>query len=186
MRRTRSWLAVLGTVLLLAGVSAAIAIAGPEAIIATIGVQNAYLSVLLLAAIGGLSTLTSTSLFTAIATFSIGGAHPLLLGLFAGVGIFVSDTVFFHVAQYGKASLPQHWEQRLSRLFSWLHTLPPWLSGALVLAWVGFSPLPNDVLMVALAAAGYRYRRVGPLLLAGGICIATLTAYLARAGASLF
>lgn len=186
MRRARGWAAVAAIVLILAGASASIAVLGPEAIVAHIGATNAYLSVFLLAIIGGLSTLTSTSLFTAIATFSVGGAHPILLGLFGGTGIFISDTVFFHAARYGKTSLPAHWERRVTRLFSWLHTLPRWGAMALILAWIGFSPLPNDVLMVALAAAGYRYAQVAPLLLAGGLCIATLTAYLARAGASVF
>lgn len=185
-KHVRSWSIVIGLVLLLAGTTVALTIIGPDAIVERIGVKNTYVTVLLLAAIGGLSTLTSTSLFAAIGTFSAGGAHPLLLGLFAGTGIFISDTVFFHVAQYGKSSLPEKWEKHTAHLTRWLNRQSKYLVMLFIFIWIGFSPLPNDILMIALAAAGYRYWTVAPLLLAGGVSIATITAYAARAGESLF
>lgn len=153
----------------------------PQEIVDAIGVTNSYLVTFLIAAIGGVSTLTGAALYASIATFAAGGADPLLLGLSGGVGIFISNSVFFLLAFYGRRSLSGHIHERLQRWTYWVEArVSRTTVRILSLVYLGASPFPDDVLMVALAAAGYRYRDVAPLLFVGGFSIALITAYLGQ------
>lgn len=158
----------------------------PHQIIEYVGVENSYLIVFLIAAIGGLSTFTSTTLFTTIATFSAGGAIPWLVGLAAGVGIFISNSVFYLLAALGRKSIPEHWNAKILSTARWMRKMPVWLLFFTIYLYFGFSPLPNDLLIIVLVIARFKYRQVAPILFAGSITVAILTAYLARFGFHFF
>ncbi|MEX2028472.1 MAG: hypothetical protein WD988_03190, partial [Candidatus Curtissbacteria bacterium] len=55
---------------------------------------------------------------------------------------------------------------------------PPWLILTGMYIYIGFTPLPNDLLMVALVLGGYSYKRIVWTLLAGSFTIAIVTTYL--------
>ena len=61
--------------------------------------------VFLIAALGGLNSVTGGVLYTSIATFAAGGASPWLLGLVAGVGITIGDIIMFTLLRTGVKSL---------------------------------------------------------------------------------
>lgn len=177
-KQTRDRLTLLVIIALIVGWAILFFFVSPETIIDAIGVHNAYIVVFLLALIGGLSTITGTSLFAVIATFAAGGAHPFLLGITAGLGIFVSDSIFFALARRGSQTIKERPRDIRDKLAYYIEQLPPWgLHGGIYL-YVGLSPLPNDILMIALALARVRYRTIAPALFAASITIATLTAYL--------
>ncbi len=150
----------------------------PTEIVRQIGVENTYLVAFFLALFGGLSSVTGASFFAAIATFASGGAHPFLLGFWGGLGIFLSDLVFFFIARRGIKSFEKHagllTEWLVRHLKKWPTFL--WLVG--VYLYIGFTPLPNDVLMIALALTKVRLSRIWPVILAGAITIVTVTALL--------
>lgn len=151
----------------------------PEEIVAQIGVENSYLVAFLLAAIGGVSTFTGTALYATIATFAAGGAHPLLLGFIAGIGIFISNSLFFLLARLGRKSIQGQLRYKVVRIAAWVEVkMPHWLTLILVYLYLSFSPFSDDLLMIGLVIAGYKYRHVAPVLLAGGISLATFVAYL--------
>lgn len=150
----------------------------PTALVERIGVENAYLVVFGMAALGGLSTFTGVSLYAALLTFAAGGANPLVLGLAAGIGIFASDTVFFLLATYGRRAVPVAWEGAVQRLRRLVRRISFRWTAILSYLYLGFTPLPNDVLMLALVAGEYRYRRIAPVLLAGDLTIALVGAHL--------
>ena len=153
----------------------------PREIVAFIGLENTYLAAFLIATLGGLSTLTGTSFFVAIATFSAGGSSPLLLGLFGGLGIFLSDSIFFLIAHHGVQQFSEPSGKISSFILKYMNKLPNWAVNILIYIYLGFSPLPSDILMVALAFTGMSYKRLAPFLLAGGITAALLIALLGRA-----
>lgn len=186
MKFLKRYYILIGILLLLAAITLTLFFISPTKIVEYVGVENSYIVVFIMAAVGGLSTLTGTSFFTAIATFSTGGSDPLLLGLFGGLGIFISDTVFFHLAQYGKESIPEKWNTKINRFAAWTKRVPAWVSLLAIYIYLGFTPLPNDLLMIALVVAGFSYKKIFLVLLAGSITIATLVAYLARLGVALF
>ncbi len=167
-----------GAVLFIAIWAVALIFIPPEAIVEKIGVHNTYLVAFLLAAIGGLSTITGTSFFAAVATFANGGADTILLGLVGGLGIFLSDSVFFFLAHHGAKVLVEQESSLRQKVLGFIEKIPDWLLGIFVFAYVGFSPLPNDILMIALALAGVQYRRILLALLAGSITIVLITAVL--------
>ena len=149
---------------------------GPEKIVQFVGVENTYLLIFLIATIGGLSTFTGAFLFGSIATFAAGGAVPILLGIFGGLGIFVSDSIFYFLAFYGKKAIPEKWDSEIKKIEYWVEKRPSWLVLFLIYIYIGFTPLPNDVLMIILAISGYTYKKIVITLLLGSLTIATITA----------
>lgn len=149
----------------------------PQEIVDYVGVENTYLVSFLLAVFGGLSTVTGISFFVSVVTFSSGGTSPILLALFGGLGIFISDSIFFLVAQYGVEIL----KKKAQPLSLWLVSRVENISLGTILVgvyiYIGFTPLPNDVLMIALAFAGMPFRRLAPVLMAGSVTIVFLVAY---------
>jgi len=146
--------------------------------VADIGVDNTYIIVFLLAVIGGLSSITGPPLFATIVTFAAGGSDPLVLGVAGGAGLFISDSIFYHLFLVGRKSLPDRWESAAAKLRKRIDRLPSWavLPGSYV--YIGLTPLPNDLLMFALGISGYPYRKIAPILLAADLTLATTTAYL--------
>lgn len=183
-KRESKYLKFLGLAIFVLLILALIFWINPDKIVTSIGVKNTYLIAFLIAATGGLSTLTSTSFFTAIVTFASGGSNPWLLGLAGGLGIFLSDSIFFFTALYGKKLIPDYWQRKVANLTSWIYKTPPWVVIIGIFCYISFTPLPNDILMIALAAAGYRYQKLAPILLAGSITISTLLSHLGKFGLS--
>lgn len=173
----KQWLIVLVLLFLLAWV-ALLFFVDAETIVRQIGVSNTYIVAFLLAAVGGLSTLTGISFFTLVATFAEGGSNPWLLGLVGGSGIFISDTIFFFVARGAAEAFREKLAKPSRFLVRYLEKLPPWGVLLGIFVYVGFTPLPNDLLMLALAVASVPFVRFAPVLFLGSITIVTITAYL--------
>lgn len=150
----------------------------PEEIVNFIGLENSYIVTFILASIGGLSSFTGAALFTAIATFAAGGSNPLILGLVGGLGIFISDSVFYILSRVGRNAIPKHYSKEINKLLVWFKKSPEWLIFLVVYLYLGFTPLPADILMIALAFAGISYKRIFPILLFASLTIGILTAYL--------
>ena len=142
---------------------------GHERIVSFIGVENSYIIIFLIAAIGGLSSISGVAFFSLITTFAAGGSNPLLLGLVGGAGLFISDSIFYLLARYGRESIPPKWDRFLDSVERRVRRYPRWLVLVLSYLYLGFSPFPNDVLAVALVIGGYRYRAVAPIFLAGSL-----------------
>lgn len=142
-----------------------------------IGVENTYLVSFLMAVFGGLSTVTGISFFASVVTFVSGGANPFLIGFFGGLGIFISDTIFFFAVRYGV----QVFKNKAKPVSSWLVSKMEKVSLSVILVgvyiYIGFTPLPNDILMIALAFIDMPFKRLAPVLIAGSITVVMLVAY---------
>lgn len=149
---------------------------GPEKIVSFVGVENTYLVAFLFAVLGGLSSITGVSFFAAIATFAAGGSHPLLLGFAGGLGIFISDSVFFFMARYGVSTVRE--KSKPHRYFEKIKRLPKWALLLTTYTYLGFTPFPNDLLMVFLAFSDIKYKQLMPIILLGGMTVVTIAAYL--------
>lgn len=155
---------------------------GPRAFVAFIGVKNSYLVVFLIAASGGLSSLTATSFYTLLATFATGGLHPLLLGIAGGIGLVIGDSLFYAFGRNGVQALPEHLRLRTEKIAEWLESNPSWMVPLVVFLYTAFTPLPNDILMILVALTGTRYRWIiGPLIV-GDIINVSISAFLFATG----
>ncbi|HUG02684.1 MAG TPA: hypothetical protein VML95_12520 [Longimicrobiales bacterium] len=149
---------------------------GAVGLVERIGVRNGYLLVFLIASAGGLSTFTSVALYTTVATLAAGGLQPALLGLFAGTGLTIGDSLFFLVGLEGRRASSGRLRERLERMSAWFERRPEWALRLAVFLYAGLTPFPNDVMVMTVAASGVRYRLILPSLLAGNLVLATLTA----------
>lgn len=152
----------------------------PQELVSYIGVENSYLITFVVAAVGGLSAFTGTVLYGLIATFGAGGSSPWLLALAGGVGIFISDSIFFYLASRGRTLIPSQWNSWVLKIQSMVQKYPQSMVLVFVYCYLSVFPFPNDILMIALAVAGYTYRRIALVVLAGSVTIAFLTASFGR------
>ena len=153
----------------------------PQELVEKFGVENSYLITFLVASLGGLSSVTSPVLYALIATFAAGGATPWLLGIVGGIGIAIGDTLIFILARVGYKStqrLHRHEAEKYKHLQEKI-SLP--IQVVLLYLLLGFTPIPNDIVMIFLVLLGYKLRLLIPLLLFSGITIATITAYTGEA-----
>jgi hypothetical protein len=171
------------TLLIIVALNVAFYFVSPDVIVDYVGVENSYLTVFLIAAFGGLSSFTSAVFYSAVATFASGGASIWYLGLAGGIGIFIGDSIVFLLLSYGFKNASGKWNARVAKLKQFIEDYPPWVTYGLLFLLLGFTPIPNDIVLVALVLLGYTYRHIAPLLFASGITITTITAYF---GESLF
>lgn len=152
----------------------------PEEMVQKIGIQNTYLVAFIMAVICGFSSFTGSTFYIAIAALSHGGANFLLLGLAGGIGLCISDFVFYYVVVKGKHVIDKHWAGLSEWMKKWVTKSPEWATKGFVFLYSGFFPIPNDVMTVALAVAGMPFKKIAPYLFAGDIVSTILLAYLSR------
>jgi membrane protein YqaA with SNARE-associated domain len=156
------------------------------AIVEAIGIHNVYWVTLAAALLIGVSTTTSVSFYTAIVTFAIGGANPLLLGLFAGIGLTAGDSLFYYFGKIGKKSLPVKVTAFAEKVEMWFTNKPPFFLYSFIVAYSGLTPFPGDILSIFLGISGFSYRNIVIPLLIGNTLLITILAELAQRGVSLF
>ena len=145
-----------------------------QELIDKIGIQNTYLVAFLLATIGGFSSLTGTSLYVALIALSQAGVNPIILGIVGGLGLFLSDTIFYFIIVKVRSlitKITNRWERLFRRMWKWFYVCPDWVVYLGVFLYAAFSPLPNDILLAVLALSSYSYRQFAWFLLAGDITI---------------
>lgn len=179
----RHWI-FFALLLFVVGWSVLLLLVSPRELVDAIGVTNTYIVVFLLALLGGMSSVTGVSFYAATATLAVGGANPWLLGLVGGTGIFLSDSIFYYLARRGVRVVSERWQERVQWVRGKIDTLPRWAILGGTYLYTGFSPLPTDVLMVALAISRYRFIQIAPFVAAGGITFVTLVSLLAQVGIS--
>lgn len=150
----------------------------PDQVVEYIGVENSYLATFLIAAFGGLSSVTSGVFYAAVATFSSGGASPWLLGLIGGIGIAIGDSIIFGLFTYGVKGLSDVWEDRVEQIRTHIERYPDYAVYVGLFLILGVSPLPNDIVMFALVVLGFKYVKIAPILVLAGISVTTITALL--------
>ena len=165
--------------------SVALYFVSPEMIVSRLG-GHTFPAVFVAGVLGGTSILFPFPYYLVVATTAAGGASPVLVGLCAGLGVMVGETTSYLVGHAGRAVLPA----KATEVFGHLHR---WVSDTHSAKFYGFlfvfgsvMPLPNDVIVVPLGAAGVTYWRVILPLGAGNIVFNTATALLAAYGMPLF
>jgi hypothetical protein len=149
-----------------------------QALVESIGVENAYVISFFIAAIAGFSTFSGGVAYAAVIEFAQGGANPLLLGIASGTGLFISDSIFYALLMRGRKPI----ERKLGKLFTTTHRIvsrvPAPIVYILIFLFCAFGPIPNDLILGALVVAGYEYRKFWPALLAGDIAMMLMLSHL--------
>lgn len=151
---------------------------GPTRIVDWLGVERGYALLFAVAASGGLSSFSSATFYTTLGTLAAGGLNPLLLALVGGLGLSIGDTLFYWFGHHGAAILKGRAKRWMDEATAWL-TPRPWLVPLVVFLYAGFTPFPNDIMMVVVALTGTRYRYVVAPLILGNAFLAAVVAFIA-------
>lgn len=154
----------------------------PIEIVEFIGVETGYLLIFLTGLIG-ISSLSSGSMYVILITFaSTGEFHPLLLALSAAPAMALGDAIFFVFSTKGREALKEKGGELIKKITSWTSELSPNKITFLAYAYSGFTPLPQDVLMIALGLGGAPFWRVIPAVFLGNFTLITILTYLVMYG----
>lgn len=182
MKRRAAYAAVL---LMVLSWSVVLYFIGPDQIVARLGGQTLP-AVFIAGVLGGTSIVFPFPYYLVVATAAAGGANPLLVGLAAGLGVVVGDTTSYMVGHAGRRVLPDGAAAVFAPLEKWVADIHSVKFYAFLFVYGSVMPLPNDVIMVPLGAAGVPYWRVIVPFGLGNILFNTATAFLAAYGISLF
>lgn len=177
MNKHSSKLVLFGGIALIAVLNLFFFWIGPTEILDRLGTNQAYLTVFLIGAIGGVSAFTSSIFYTTVFGFAAGGLNPFLLGLVGGIALFISDSVFFYLISLGKRVTENSYGRIFKKIESFVARAPKQLVLLFVFLYLGFTPFPNDILILALVLGGYTYRSVAPIMLVATIVLITIFAH---------
>lgn len=151
----------------------------PTELVERIGVQNGYLVMFLVATFGGVSSFTGVSYVATVLTLSAGGLNPFLLALSSGLGITISDSLFFWLGRHADSIISSSWlRTRIDRIATWLGKRRPLTVAMFIYLYTAFTPLPNDILTGMLGLTKQPYRLVIVALTLGNATFAFLLATL--------
>jgi membrane protein YqaA with SNARE-associated domain len=176
--------AFLFLVAFVVGWSVFLLLVGAETIVSAIGVENTYIVLLLVSLFGGVSSFGGPAYTAMLITFSAGGSDPLLLAVCSGIGVSVGDTLYFILGSYGIRALKhEKTQERVKKVKEWLDKKPAWSVPFVTYMLVGFTPIPNDILTIALGATRRPYVPIIIALVLGNMTlsylVATFSQYLA-------
>lgn len=174
-------------ILFLAGWTALAYYLSPVSIVEYFGLTNGYAAVFILAFFGGLSTFIVFPYYLVVATFGAGGLNPFLLGLAAGAGVSLGDSISYLIGYHGHEAVPPYFQKVFHTFCNWCLTHPySILVPAALFLYGAVVPFPNDLIVISMGLARYSYRRLMIPLGAGNVVFNTGIAFMGAYGFSIF
>lgn len=159
---------------------------GPENLVSRLGITNSYLLIFALAVMGGVSSFTSGPFYAALTTLAAGGVNFFLLGVISGIGLLISDSIFYYFGSHAKNYLETQLKKpTIRRAVEWVEGQSDRKVQLFVFLYVGLTPLPNDIVTISLAIIGFPYKKILLPLMLGNITSTTIIAFLATQGIKL-
>jgi len=160
----------------------------PEEIVNKLGVRNAYLLTFFVSFFGGFSSGGSITFITLLITFVLGGMNPIYLGLVAGTSLAIGDMIMFFAGSKGRELIKGKWDKKINKVAKvfekrkWLKKLTP----IIAYLYIGFTPLPNDILLLFLAAIKYPAKKMNAIIILGDLTFALMLTILTSKGIMIF
>jgi membrane protein YqaA with SNARE-associated domain len=184
-KRARNIILFSLIVLFILGWSVMLYFISPQEIVDYIGIRNGYSLSFLFGVFGEAATFTALSYYPAIITLAAGGLNPFLLGLIAGTGMTIGNSLYFILGESGRTVLSKKLEEKAHAVLKWVDKKPDWLVRILIFLYVGFTPFPNNLLTATGGVTGYPFKKIIIPLWAGNIVLTTSIAYLTSLGLRL-
>jgi membrane protein YqaA with SNARE-associated domain len=150
---------------------------GTEVLIDYVGLQNAYILMFLVAALGGVSTFNSVPYLALLVVLATAGVNPILLGLASALGVMSGDSFSFLMGRQGSALLPISL-QPFFTLVKKVAENRPRLFLCICFFYGALCPLSNDFITIAAGMARITYRHVMIPLALGNIVFNISVVYL--------
>ncbi len=186
-RKTKKIVLFSLLVLFLVALMSLLLFISPTELVDKLGVRNGYLLAFLVSFFGGFSAAGSVSFISLLITLVAGGMNPVILGLISGISLAIGDSIMFLAGSKGRELVSDKWDKRIENVAKfikkrkWLETLVPLLA----YLYMGFVPLPNDVLLLFLAAIKYPKKRMAVIIILGDITFALMITLLAAKGITI-
>jgi len=180
--RSQSISAVMGLLALVIGASIVFVFVDVELLIQTVGVDNSYLILFLVALIGGASVVTTSSYLALLYLMVNSGLSPLILGSLAGLAIFIGDLVFYLLGKKAGEALNAVENPTAAKFQDWISKRSIRSVQLFTYVYAGLTPLPNDILTIGLGASKVTLKQIFWPLLIGSIQLQIITAYLFSLG----
>ncbi len=132
----------------------------PAEAVETLGIRNGYALAFVLAFFGGLSTFITVPYHLAVATLGAGGLNPLFLGIAAGTGIFLGDSISYLIGYRGHGIVPSRLQKIFQRFCGWCLTHPTWLASTVIFLYGALVPFSNDFITISMGLARFPYWRL--------------------------
>ena len=158
----------------------------PEEIVNTLGIRNAYLLAFVVAFFGGFSAGGSFAFISTIATLSIGGLNPIILGLVAGISLAIGDGIMFYLGSKGRELVIGKWKKRLDKVSHWTKRKAGKAIPFIAYLYIGLTPFPNDLIIIFLAIIKYPIKKLYAPIVLGDITFALLVSILAAKSLLIF
>jgi hypothetical protein len=154
----------------------------PTILIQTIGVSNSYIVLFIISFLGGFSSGGSVLFFTTLTTFILGGLNEIVAGTTAGIALAIGDTIMLLLFLSGRKLVSGKTKKNLDRFSGYLNKKPQWLIPIITFIYIGFAPLPNDLMILSLAAIKYPQKKAIALFALGDITFALFYSVLISQG----
>jgi len=156
----------------------------PTEIVNKIGVRNGYALAFVVSFFGGFSAGGSVTFISLLITLVAGGMNPFYLGLVSGVSLAIGDMIMFYAGSKGRELVRGKWDRKIDRVAKviekrkWLKKMVPFIA----YFYIGFAPLPNDVLILFLATIKYPAKKMNGIIILGDITFALMITVLTMKG----
>ncbi len=175
-------------VILIISLMILVRIISPEEIVDRIGVRNGYILAFVVSFFGGFSAAGSISFITLLITLVAGGINPFYLALVSGISLAIGDMIMFYLGSKGRELIRGRLDKKidsLANIFKQKKTLQK-LIPILTYLYIGFAPLPNDLLILFLAAIEYPMKKMNIIIIMGDLTFALVVTFLAAKGIMFF
>ncbi|MBN1544870.1 hypothetical protein JW898_05420 [Candidatus Woesearchaeota archaeon] len=150
----------------------------PHRLVDGIGVQNGYILSFLFGVFGEAATFTALSYYPAIVTLAAGGLNPFILGLIAGTGMTMGNSIYFFFGRETRNVLSENLEKQARKVLRWVEGKPNWILQMIMFIYVGFTPFPNNLLTASGGITGVPFRKMILPLFLGNVVLTTTIAYI--------
>jgi len=156
----------------------------PEEIVNKIGVRNGYILAFIVSFFGGFSAGGSISFISFLIILVAGGINPIYLGLLTGTSLAIGDMIMFYVGSKGRDLIRGKWDKKIDKVANvfkkrkWLRKMIP----IVTYLYIGFVPLPNDMLILFLAAIKYPAKRINGIIILGDMTFTLMVTTLVAKG----
>jgi membrane protein YqaA with SNARE-associated domain len=126
---------------------------------------------------GGISIMFPIPYYLLVFTFAAGGGNPILLGIFAGIGLAVGDSTSYLFGYHGGKLIPKLYQKMSRKITKKIMSSPEWARNLILFTWGAVTPFPNDILIVPLGLMRYPYKKTIIPIGLGNIVFNTAVAF---------
>ncbi len=155
----------------------------PREIVNMLGVHNIYVFVFLMAAIGGVSTFTSTTFYATLVTIALGGVNTILVALFASVGLTLGDILFYYLGAKSKHCIKGRYASHVLYITKKIDNIGDRMIMVLIFLY-SLTPLPSDIIAISLAIVEFPFKKMVLPLFIGNFTLIIILAELSKLGYS--